>query len=118
MTDFRRPEGILLYYDPAPEVSTLPTVTSKRSQAAERRVPRPTSFIFTLYGDVVARAGGDGWLRIGALIEIMDAFGVSPAAVRQAVSRMSRQGWLRGRRLRNRAYYAVTARGRRRIQEL
>jgi phenylacetic acid degradation operon negative regulatory protein len=87
-----------------------------------RPVGRPTSFIFTLYGDMVHRAGpGDdhgGLLWIGALIALMAPFGVSAAAVRQAVSRMSRQGWLTGQRAGNRGFYAVTERGRRRISEL
>jgi len=89
-----------------------------KSSVYERQVARPNSFIFTLYGDMVSRLEGDGSLWIGALIHMMSAFGVSSAAVRQAVSRMSRQGWLAVRRRRNRAYYNVTERGRRRIQEL
>ncbi len=48
----------------------------------------------------------------------MASLGLSAPAVRQAVSRMTRQGWLRARREGNRAYYAVTERGRRRIDEL
>ncbi len=87
-------------------------------ESGGRPVTRANSFIFTLYGDMVARREGDGWLWIGALIRLMASFGVSPQAVRQAVSRMSRQGWLGARRRANRAYYAVTERGRRRIEEL
>ena len=87
-----------------------------------RPVLRPNSFIFTLYGDLVHRAGlteaGGGSLWIGALIELMATFGISAAAVRQAVSRMTRQGWLAARRAGNRAFYSVTDRGRRRIAEL
>ena len=85
----------------------------------ERRpVTRPNSFIFTLYGDVVQREGHDPALAIGLLVDLMGLFGVSEAAVRQAVSRLSRQGWLAGERRGNRAYYKVTPRGRRRIEEL
>src|SRR5215472_6189900 len=84
----------------------------------KRPVTRPNSFIFTLFGDVVERDGGDHALAIGALIRLMGAFGVSEAAVRQAVSRMARQGWLVAHRRGNRAFYAVTERGRRRIEEL
>jgi len=83
-----------------------------------RPVARPASFIFTLYGDMVGRLTADGSLWIGALIPLMASFGVSAAAVRQAVSRMSRQGWLVARREKNRAFYSVTPRGRRRIEEL
>jgi phenylacetic acid degradation operon negative regulatory protein len=87
----------------------------------ERPVTRPTSFIFTLYGDMVHRLapeGGGGTLWIGSLIRLMAPFGISEAAVRQAVSRMSRQGWLSPVREGNRAFYAVTERGLRRIAEL
>ncbi|HEY6450754.1 MAG TPA: PaaX family transcriptional regulator C-terminal domain-containing protein [Candidatus Cybelea sp.] len=83
-----------------------------------RQVKRPISFIFTLYGDMVARLSTDGALWIGALITLMSSFGVSAPAVRQAVSRMARQGWLVARREGNRAFYSVTERGRRRIEEL
>jgi phenylacetic acid degradation operon negative regulatory protein len=83
-----------------------------------RGVTRPTSFIFTLYGDMVHRLAGDGSLAIGELVRLMASFGISEAAVRQAVSRMARQGWLAGRRVGNRAFYGVTERGRRRIDEL
>ncbi len=84
----------------------------------KRTVTRPNSFIFTLFGDIVEREGGDHSLAIGALIQLMGIFGVSEAAVRQAVSRLARQGWLLAQRRRNRAFYAVTERGRRRIEEL
>ena len=60
----------------------------------------------------------DGSLWIGSLIQLMGSFGLSEAAVRQAVSRMSRQGWLAAKKNGNRAYYAVTERGRRRIEGL
>ncbi|HEY1654624.1 MAG TPA: PaaX family transcriptional regulator C-terminal domain-containing protein [Candidatus Tumulicola sp.] len=79
---------------------------------------RPNSFIFTLFGDLAHRDAGDPSLWIGSLVRVMAPFGISEAAVRQAVSRMSRQGWLAARRRGNRAFYAVTERGRRRIAEL
>ena len=92
-------------------------MTEMLTDAGRRVVTRPNSFIFTLYGDMVHQAG-HGSLWIGALIRLMAPFGISEAAVRQAVSRMSRQGWLRARRHSNRAFYSVTARGTRRIEEL
>lgn len=85
---------------------------------AERTVTRPNSFIFSLYGDLVHQHLADGAIWIGALVSLMSSFGLSEAAVRQAVSRMSRQGWLVVRKDGNRAFYAVTERGRRRIEEL
>lgn len=88
--------------------------------AQERRpVTRPSSFIYTLFGDFVLRgSGGDGELWVGALIRLMAHFGLSEQAVRQAVSRMSRQGWLCSSRRGNRSYYRVTERGRRRIEAI
>ncbi len=83
-----------------------------------RQITRPNSFIFTLYGDLVHRHVTDGSLWIGSLVRLMAPFGLSEAAVRQAVSRMSRQGWLSARRTGHRAFYAVTDRGRRRIEGL
>ncbi len=83
-----------------------------------RQITRPNSFIFTLYGDLVHRHVTEGSLWIGGLVRLMAPFGLSEAAVRQAVSRMSRQGWLSAHRTGNRAYYAVTDRGRRRIEGL
>lgn len=82
-----------------------------------RPVTRPTSFIFTLFGDFVHRSpGGADELRVGALIALMGEFGLSEQATRQAVSRMSRQGWLAARRHGSRSYYALTPRGRGRIE--
>jgi phenylacetic acid degradation operon negative regulatory protein len=84
----------------------------------ERQVTRPNSFIFSLYGDLVHRHVTDGSLWIGGLVRLMEPFGLSEAAVRQAVSRMLRQGWLSAHKNGNRAFYTVTERGRRRIEEL
>ncbi len=84
----------------------------------QRPITRPNSFIFTLYGDVVARHVADGALGIASLVRLMASFGLSEAAVRQAVSRMSRQGWLQAHKVGNRAFYRVTERGKRRIDEL
>ncbi|HEY1429721.1 MAG TPA: PaaX family transcriptional regulator C-terminal domain-containing protein [Candidatus Tumulicola sp.] len=86
----------------------------------ERSGARPASLIFSLYGDLVhgSAATGGAALWLGKLVELMAALGVSEAAVRQSASRMARQGWLRAERTGNRAYYTVTERGRRRIEEL
>ncbi len=82
-----------------------------------RQVTRPNSFIFTLYGDFVHQTGSaDAAIWIGGLVKMMSAFDISEAAVRQAVSRMSRQGWLVASRRGSKAFYAVTERGRRRIE--
>jgi phenylacetic acid degradation operon negative regulatory protein len=88
--------------------------------APERRpVTRPNSFIYTLFGDFVHRdPTSKDELWVGGLIRLMGEFGLSEQAVRQAVSRMSRQGWLAGSRRGNRSYYALTERGRRRVEAI
>jgi len=88
--------------------------------ASERRVvTRPNSFIYTLFGDFVHRQPScNGELWIGGLIRLMAEFGLSEAAVRQAVSRISRQGWLRSTKRGNRSFYSLTDRGRRRVEAI
>lgn len=84
-----------------------------------RPVSRPNSFIFTLFGDFVYRTGqAPGELWVGGLIRLMGEFGLSEQAVRQAVSRMSRQGWLEATRRGNRSFYAMTERGRSRVEAI
>ncbi|MGH7708890.1 MAG: PaaX family transcriptional regulator [Vulcanimicrobiaceae bacterium] len=82
----------------------------------KRTVSRPTSFIYTIMGDLVRYYGGEVW--IGSLTRLMAEFGVSEPAVRQAVSRMSRQGWIGARKIGNRSYYAMTDRGRERVDKV
>ncbi len=81
-----------------------------------RPVTRPNSIIFTLYGDFVHKYGDRLW--IGSLVRLMAEFRLSEAAVRQAVSRMSRQGWLTAVKQGNRASYALTERGVRRVDAI
>lgn len=81
-----------------------------------RPVTRPNSFIFTVFGDFVHAYGGAIW--IGSLVRLMGEFGLSEQAVRAAVSRMSRQGWLESTRIGNRSYYSVTELGKRRVDEV
>lgn len=77
---------------------------------------RPASFIYTLMGDLMRHRGGEIW--IGSLTRLMAEFGLSEAAVRQAVSRMTRQGWLEARKVGNRAYYRMSARGSARVERV
>lgn len=78
-----------------------------------RAITRPNSFIYTLMGDLVRYYGGEIW--VGSLTRLLAEFGLSEPAVRQAVSRMSRQGWISARKVGNRSYYAMTDRGRARV---
>jgi phenylacetic acid degradation operon negative regulatory protein len=73
------------------------------------------STLFTLYGDYVRHYGGTIW--IGSLIALMAELAFSASAVRAAVSRMRRQGWLASIRAGRSSYYALSAHGQERIDE-
>lgn len=91
----------------------------KQPSAEGRIVTRPASFIYTLFGDFVHRdPGSQDELWVGALVRLMGEFGLSPQAVRQAVSRMSKQGWLVSRKRSSRSFYALTGQGRRRVEAI
>ena len=84
------------------------------SRTATRPVPRPASLIFTLFGDFVE----EGSIPIAALLRLIKGMGISEAAVRQAVSRMARAGWLGSERRGGLSVYSLTSRGRDRVREL
>lgn len=71
--------------------------------------------VFTLFGDYVRHYGGTIW--VGSLIALMDELGFTASAVRAAVSRTTRQGWLAAVRTGRASYYALTPRGEARIEE-
>lgn len=71
--------------------------------------------LFTLFGDYVRHFGGTIW--VGSLIALMAELGFSASAVRAAVSRTMRQGWLTVIRAGRASYYALTPRGEARIEE-
>ena len=72
------------------------------------------SALFDLYGDHLLDRGG--WAPISASVGLLGSLGISAPAVRTAVSRMVREGWLEPveREVRG---YAVTSRGRARLTE-
>jgi len=76
---------------------------------------RPRSMLFTLYGDYAYPRGVDLWL--GSLVAFGRRLGISEVAVRSAVARLARDGWLAARRTGNRSFYALSARGRALIEE-
>ncbi len=76
---------------------------------------RARSMLFTLFGDYIRHYGGTVW--VGSLIALMAQFGFTAPAVRAAVSRMTRQGWLRSMRAGRASYYALSPRGQARIEE-
>lgn len=76
---------------------------------------RARSLLFNLWGDYIQHVGGEVWAS--TLAALVAPFGVSEAALRQALSRMARQGWLEVRKVGSRTRYALSAAGRRRIAE-
>ncbi|MFD2131578.1 phenylacetic acid degradation operon negative regulatory protein PaaX [Pseudogracilibacillus auburnensis] len=73
------------------------------------------SMIFTIYGDYIRHYGNVIW--IGSLIKLLEAFGHNEQAVRAAVSRMSKQGWLKSEKRGNKSYYFLTEQGVARMKE-
>jgi phenylacetic acid degradation operon negative regulatory protein len=72
-------------------------------------VLRSRPAILTLYGDYLLSRGGE--IRIAGLIELLVNFGLSGQAVRSAVSRMCRSGFLKVRGTQKGSYYSLTESG-------
>ncbi|MED4128524.1 MULTISPECIES: phenylacetic acid degradation operon negative regulatory protein PaaX [Shouchella] len=73
------------------------------------------SMIFTVFGDYIRHYGSKVW--IGSLIQLLKEFGHNEQAVRVAVSRMVKQGWLLSERRGAKSYYSLTSRGIDRMDE-
>ncbi len=85
-----------------------------RDFAAQQPI-RAGSFIVTIYGDAVAPRGGT--LALVSLLALMSEVGASESLVRTAVSRLSADGWLSGRRRGRHSFYSLTETGSRRFEE-
>jgi phenylacetic acid degradation operon negative regulatory protein len=73
------------------------------------------SALFDLYGDHLRARGGQA--PVAALVRLLAPLGVAAPAVRTAVSRMVRQGWLEPVRLAEGPGYALTGRAVRRLDD-
>ena len=73
------------------------------------------SALFDLYGDHLSPRGG--WAPIAGIVRLLGAVDVAPPAVRTAVSRMVREGWLEPVEQQGQRGYAATARARARLAE-
>ncbi|TWD73277.1 PaaX family transcriptional regulator [Kribbella amoyensis] len=73
------------------------------------------SALFDLYGDHLRARGARA--PVAALVRLLAPLGVQPPAVRTAVSRMVRQGWLEPVRTDGQPGYALTSRARRRLDD-
>ncbi|MCW6005910.1 PaaX family transcriptional regulator [Micromonospora sp. CPCC 205371] len=73
------------------------------------------SALFDLYGDYLRQRGGRA--PVAALVRLLSPLGIAAPAVRTAVSRMVRQGWLHPLRLSTGPGYGLTAKAARRLDE-
>jgi phenylacetic acid degradation operon negative regulatory protein len=73
------------------------------------------SALFDLYGDHLRSRGGRA--RIASLVAMLAPLGIAPPAVRTAVSRMVKQGWLQPGRINGSPGYALTERAKRRLED-
>src|SRR6187549_1496369 len=73
------------------------------------------SALFDLYGDHLRPRGGRA--PVAALVKLLAPLGIAPPAVRTAVSRMVRQGWLHPMRLVSGPGYLLTPQAARRLDE-
>lgn len=76
---------------------------------------RPTDLLFTLFGDYLLHRQDAVW--VGSLIRLLEPLGLSEGAARTALSRMSARGWFEAERHGRNAFYRLTARGRRLLEE-
>ena len=73
------------------------------------------SALFDVYGDYLRSRGGSA--PVAALVRLLAPLGIAAPAVRQAVSRMVRQGWLEPLRLPSGPGYGLTPRAVNRLDE-
>ncbi|HSI93911.1 MAG TPA: hypothetical protein VK925_10440, partial [Jiangellaceae bacterium] len=71
------------------------------------------SALFDLYGDHLRSRGGAA--RVASLVALMAPLAITAPAVRTAVSRMVKQGWLRPVRIDGAAGYSLTPRAEHRL---
>lgn len=78
---------------------------------ASQKTLRTWSLVITFFGDSIVPRGGEVWL--GTLTTLMNGLGFDDQAVRAAVSRLTKDGWLSRRRLGRNSYYRLLEDGNR-----
>ena len=73
------------------------------------------SALFDLYGDHLRSRGGEA--PVAALVRMLSPLGITAPAVRTAISRMVKQGWLEPARLADGPGYRLTGRARQRLED-
>lgn len=77
----------------------------------ERQPVRTQALMFTVWGGYIYTRDIKDPVWIGTLIELFGEMGYSEQAVRLAVSRMCRHGWLKTEKVETRSYYSMTKKG-------
>jgi phenylacetic acid degradation operon negative regulatory protein len=75
----------------------------------------PRDLVFTLFGEYLLVRTESVW--VGSLISLLEPFGLAEGTVRTTLSRMVKKGWLEARRDGRHAFYSLTGRGRRLLEE-
>jgi len=88
---------------------------SRWSKAAKLDFVHARAALFDLYGDHLRSRGGQA--SVAALVRLMKPLEIAAPAVRTAVSRMVRQGWLQPVRLAQGPGYGLTPKCARRLDE-
>ncbi len=68
------------------------------------------SIVITIFGDLVQPRGGS--IAMGDLIALTAPLGIEEGALRTAMSRLAKDGWVEGTRSGRQSHYALTAQGR------
>lgn len=71
---------------------------------------KPRSWLFDLFGDYVEHRDRELWT--GNIIALGAEFGLTERAIRSALLRLQRDGWIRVRRAGSRSFYGLTNAGR------
>lgn len=85
------------------------------SVPATPEATRPKDLVFTLFGEYLLDRVDAVW--VGSLISLLEPFGLTEGGVRTALSRMAKKGWLDTERVGRNAFYSLTPRGRRLLEE-
>lgn len=75
----------------------------------------PRELILTLFGEYLLHREGPVW--VGSLVDLCEPLGLSEGALRTALSRMGSRGWIASERRGRNAFYSLTDRGRRLLEE-
>ncbi len=99
----------------APRATGAPPLRTLLRHLHTQRPLRAGSLLITIFGDAIAPRGGA--VTLGSLIRLAGSFGLAERAVRTAVARLAREGWLTSRRAGRRSEYRLTRSGARRFAE-